>query len=580
MIADVVFDLPTPRAFSYAIPSGMSLQRGQRVRAPLRRHSRIGIVVALRDGADAGLEAIERVVDSGAILSSAALEVGSWAAEESLSSWGSTLMAFLPPPARRRVEEVAPAAEFHPAGASTPELWVGSAREDHLIERLRRSAGSALVIAPDRVSAARWAQRLEALRLDSGASEAARRAAWFAAARGRARIVTGTRSALLAPLPPPATLVLVDEHDSAHKPPGAPRLHSRELLLRRSLLEGSRFLMLSGTPSVESWWRAQEQHAIRVHGERGPWPLLIPADTRGILPNHPLTLPLTRAIEEASRRDRRVALIVTRRAATLLCTDCGAILRCADCAVPLEFSRARRALSCRICGRGEPLPDHCPSCHGHRLLPFGWDAERVEAAVRRRFPKLTVSREDPRAQALIGAASILKVAAPGTFDCVGIVALDRLLSVPDFRGGERAFELLWAAAEATSPRGRVIVQTLHPEHYAIEAVKMQDLETFYQREVKLRAELGYPPFRRLCALSVTGPSDEARNLAEQCLEMLRGIEGLTVYPPAPIGGVKNPRWQLVVKGPQDLPRIISPLLAPLLERRRRRGGIVRVEMDP
>lgn len=580
MIADVVFDLPAPRAFSYAIPSGLSLQRGQRVRAPLRRHSRIGIVVALRDGAGVGLETIEGVVDSGAILSSAALELGSWAAEESLSSWGSTLMAFLPPPARRWVEEVAPAAELHPAGLSTTELWVGSAREDHLVEQLRPSAGSALVITPDRASAAQWAERLEAARLDGGAPEAARRAAWFAAARGRARIVVGTRSALLAPLPPPATLVLIDEHDPAHKPPGAPRLHSRELLLRRSLLEGSRFLMLSGTPSVESWWRAQEQGAIRVHGGQRSWPLVIPSDTRGILPNHPLTLPLTRAIEEASRHARRAALIVTRRATTLLCADCGAIFRCADCAVPLEFSRARRTLSCRICGRAEALPDQCQGCRGHRLLPFGWDAERVEAAVRKRFPKLTVSREDPRAQVVIGTAGILRAAAPGTFNCVGIVALDRLLSAPDFRGGERAFELLWAAAEATAASGRVIVQTLHPEHYAIEAAKRQDLEIFYQREIKLRAELGYPPFRRLCALSVTGPSHEARTLAEQCLEMLRGIDGLAIYPPAPLGGGANPRWQLVVKGPPDLPRIIAPLLAPLLERRRRRGGIVRAEMDP
>jgi primosomal protein N' len=148
MIADVVFDLPAPRAFSYAIPNGMSLQRGQRVRAPLRRHSRVGIVIALRDGAGGGLEAIEGVVDTSAILSSAALELGSWAAEESLSSWGSTLMAFLPPPARRPVEEVAPAAELHPAGASTPELWVGSGREERVIDQPRRSVWIAALRTP------------------------------------------------------------------------------------------------------------------------------------------------------------------------------------------------------------------------------------------------------------------------------------------------------------------------------------------------------------------------------------------------------------------------------------------------
>ena len=130
-------------------------------------------------------------------------------------------------------------------------------RHAELVSALRET-GAALVIAPDRDGAARWAERLEAARLDSGESPSARRAAWLAAARGRARIVVGTRSALLVPLPPPATLVLLDEHDPAHKPPGAPRIHSRELLVRRAAIEGSRLLLLSATPSAESWWRADD----------------------------------------------------------------------------------------------------------------------------------------------------------------------------------------------------------------------------------------------------------------------------------------------------------------------------------
>ena len=138
-----------------------------------------------------------------------------------------------------------------------PELWTGVQRHADLVSALR-GTGAALVIAPDRDGAARWAERLEAARLDSGESPSARRTAWLAAARGRARIVVGTRSALLVPLPPPATLVLLDEHDPAHKPPGAPRIHSRELLVRRAAIEGSRLLLLSATPSAESWWRADD----------------------------------------------------------------------------------------------------------------------------------------------------------------------------------------------------------------------------------------------------------------------------------------------------------------------------------
>src|SRR5262249_10969034 len=147
----------------------------------------------------------------------------------------------------------------------------------------------------DREGAARWATWLGAVRLDSGAPDGVRRAAWFAAARGRARITVGTRSALLTPMPPPATLVLLDEHEAAHKPPGPPRIHSRELLKRRAALEGCRLLLLSATPSVESWWHAESHHAIREDPRAAVWPEIVTADTRGILRNHPLTLPLTRS---------------------------------------------------------------------------------------------------------------------------------------------------------------------------------------------------------------------------------------------------------------------------------------------
>ncbi len=590
MIADVVFDLPLHRSFSYAIPGGLELHRGQRVSAPLHGRSRVGVVVALRYADEAGLKTIERAVEKVPILSTAALELGRWAAGESLSSWGSTLLALLPPPARRGAEVVAPPPEPrsrsltpHPPDTPPAELWVGANREARLLERLRAEAGSVLVIAPDKEGAGRWAGSLDAARLDSGVPEAARRSAWFAASRGRARIVVGTRSALLTPLPPPATLVLLNEHDPAHKPPGAPRMHARDLLMRRATLEGSRLVMLSATPSVESWWWAETRQVIRASRQVEPWPEIITADTRGILRNHPLTLPLTRAIEDTTRAGRRVALIVTRRAAGLICTECGALFRCPACGVPLYFSRAQRTLVCRLCARAEPLPEHCPNCGGHRLFPFGWDAERVETAVFKRFPKLAVSRKDPRAQVLIGTPAILRGLAPGMLGGVGIVALDSLLSLPDFRGGERAFDLLWAAAEAVGPGGRVIIQTLHPEHYAVQAVKEHGLRIFYERELKLRSELGYPPFRRLCLVSVRSRSQsEAHALIGHCARGLRGITGLTVYPPAPAGGARAPsaRWQLVIKGPTELPWLISPVLSPFIERRKRGGGVVEVEMDP
>jgi primosomal protein N' (replication factor Y) len=583
VIADVVFDLPRQQPFSYAVPPGLTLQRGQRVSAPLHGRTRVGVVVALRDTERSGLKAIERAVESVPILSAAGLELGRWAAEESLSSWGSTLLAFLPPVAGRGADVVAPPSAPHQSPASPAELWVGARRKAQLVQELRDGAGSALVIAPDREGAARWAAWLDATRLDSGAPDSVRRAAWFAAARGRARITVGTRSALLTPLPPPATLVLLDEHEAAHKPPGPPRIHSRDLLGHRAMLEGSRLLLLSTTPSVESWWRAESRHAIREDLEAASEPEIIMADTRGILRNHPLTLPLTRSIEDTTRRGRRVLLVATRRIGALICTECGNLFRCVDCGVPLGFSRETKMLTCRLCARTEPLPDHCAHCGGHRLSPLGWDPERVEAAVSKRFPKLTVSRADLRAQVVVGTPAALRRFPPGRLGCVGIVALDGLLSMPDFRGGERAFQLLWASAGAVAPDGRLVIQTLHPDHYAVQAVKDRDRRSFYTQELQLRGDLGYPPFRRICVVSVRARGEsEARARLAECAETLHGIAGLTVYPPGPIAasGTRTGRWQFVIKGPTDLPRLIGPSLAPYLERGRRAGAVVEVEMDP
>ncbi|HZP39057.1 MAG TPA: hypothetical protein VFE48_21430 [Methylomirabilota bacterium] len=584
MIADVVFDIPIDQAFSYAVPAGLQVSRGQRVSAPLSGRSRIGVVVALREGDPAGLKPLQRAVEPVPVLSDTALALTRWAADESLCSWGSTLLALLPPPPRGAgAATVSPPAEPAAAHARRPELWTDHRREARLAETLERDAGAALVIAPDREAAARWARRLDAARLDSGVSESERREAWYAASRGRRRVVVGTRSALLAPLPPPATLALIDEHDAAHKPPGAPRLHSRDLLLRRAALEGSRLLLLSATPSVETWWRAQDRQITAAAAPAGPWPQVITADTRGILRNHPLTLPLTRAIDESARHGRRVALIVSRRAAALACDECGAILRCPDCGVPLALPRDRQELRCPLCARRDAPPEQCADCGGHRLSPFGWDPERVQVSVVRRFPRLGVSRQSQDAQVVIGTPALLRLLPARSVGCVGFVALDGLLRVPDFRAGERAWQLLWAAAEAVMPDGRVIVQTQHPEHYAVRSAQAQDRAIFYKEELRFRAELGYPPFRRLCQISTRAREDDrARALAEECAAALRGLEGLTIYPPASASPARTRtgRWRFVVKGPADLPHRLAPALRPLLGKRRGSAGVVEVEMDP
>jgi primosomal protein N' (replication factor Y) len=484
-----------------------------------------------------------------------------------------------------------------PRGAERA-LLVGAGRERRLLERIAATAGTALVLVSDLEAAARWARRLAGLgdvaRLDSGVDDAERSRAWKLLGSGALRLGVGTRSALLAPLPAGASLVVIDEHDPAHRPPGAPRIHSRDVALHRAECERLGALFTAATPSVEMWWRAERRQLVLDAAGPGPWPAVTIADTRGILRREPLTPPLARAVREALAAGRRVFLGVSRLTSALACDDCGAVARCASCGIALAYTRAGAVLACRLCGQTSPAGDTCASCAGHRLSPFGWGAERVEHAVRRRFPRARVARYDPEstrgargeaqraaaaaADVVIGTRGALRLFGRGALGLAGFVSPDQLLRLPDFRASERAFALVWAAAERVRPDGQVVIQSQNPTHYALEAVARQDLPTFYRHELKFRAELGYPPFRRLAVITARDrTAGDSERLAERVMAALRGVPGATVYPPPPGPGRERAR-RVVVKGHADLPAQLRSALADFGPSRGR--GIIEVEVDP
>jgi primosomal protein N' len=596
VIADVAFDAPVDHPFSYRVPPDLTVAGGQRVLAPLRGARRVGMIVRLREGDEGGLKAILGLADRAPVLSTARLQLVEWIARESLSSVGSTCAALLPPPgggAPPREVGGPDAAGARPA----VELLIGAGRERRLLERVGH-ARHALVIVPDVEAAARWARRLarlgSVLRLDSGADDVARAHAWARFADGGAGLGVGTRSALLAPLPPRALLALIDEHEAAHKPPGPPRIHSREVVLERARRERRPALLTAATPSVETWWRATDRGgAAMAPPAAGPWPAVTITDMRGILRREPLTPPLARAVRESLATGRRVLLLVSRLASSLACDECGEVVRCPACALALVYSRAAATLGCRLCGTAVPLMDACGHCRGRRLSPFGWGLERVEHAVRRRFAKARVARWDPEAsrgsrgeaqraaaaaaEIVIGTRGALRLFGPASLGLAGFVAPDQLLRLPDFRAGERMFALLWAAAERVGANGALVIQSQNITHYALDAVARQDLAAFYRPELKFRAELGYPPFRRLAVITLTGGAD-TRALAEEVAAALRASPRLTVYPP--VAERRERARRIVVKGDAELPVVLAGALEDFRGPRPKSRGIMDVEVDP
>lgn len=594
MIAEVAFDAPLP-PFSYAVPSGWTLAPGQRVLAPLRGAARVGMVVSVREATGQTLKEPLRVVDGLPVVGPAQLDLLAWIAAQSLSPLGSTAAALLPPAITGAAcPAPATASPSRPRGST---VLVGAGRERRLLDRLAALPGPALVLTADIEGAARWAHRLAkvgpVVRLDSGVSDESRADGWRALAAGAVRLAVGTRSALLAPLVEHATLVLVDEHEPDHKPPGAPRMHARDIVLERARREGHDVLLTAATPSVETWMRVTRGEIAIEKGPAPRWPSVAVADTRGILRREALTPALARAVRETLAAGRRVFLGVSRASSSLACDDCGTVLRCEACALALAHARSSQVLTCRLCGAAVTLPDRCPACQGHRLSPFGWGAERVEHAVRRRFPHARVARYDPdargargeaqraaaaAAQVVIGTRGALRLFGPSSLGLAGFVSPDQLLRLPDFRAGERAFALLWAAAERVMPDGAVVVQSQHPEHYVLEALRHAEIERFYAAESGFRAELGYPPFRRLAVIGARSRTrDEGRARIAAVEDALRGVRGVVAYPPALVRGRT---WRMVVKGPDTLPVLLGDALRALPARGRDTRDIMEVEMDP
>jgi primosomal protein N' (replication factor Y) len=292
---------------------------------------------------------------------------------------------------------------------------------------------------------------------------------------------------------------------------------------------------------------------------------------------------LQRALDEALGRGEQAILFLNRRgtATCVLCRDCGAVLRCPRCETPLIYHGPRARLVCHHCDYRQPQPDRCPECGSRRIRYFGLGTERLETAVAERWPAARLVRwdrdtarthaahtallqrfVDGAADVLIGTQMIAKGLDLPLVTVVGVILADTALNLPDFRASERTFQLLTQVAGRAGRGllgGRVILQTYHPDHYAVVASAAHDYAGFAAQELAFRHEQGYPPYRRLAKLVYEDdrPSRaraESENLAQILREALsrQGLPTTDVMGPAPpfFGRLRSRyRWQVLVRHP-------------------------------
>lgn len=428
---------------------------------------------------------------------------------------------------------------------------------------------------------------------------------WHKIRRGRARIVIGARSAVFAPVNPLGLVIVDEEHESSYKQEEAPRYHARDVAVLRAHREQAVAVLGSATPSMESYY----------HAQRGKYQLLqLPrrADAK--------TLPLVRVVDmrAAARKEKGVSifspklkgaidarlqageqtmLFLNRRgySASLQCPLCGYVAGCPHCSISLTYHRPAGQLRCHICGHAEAAPQVCPqpSCQNPQIRFAGIGTQRVEETLRKLFPKARVQRMDSDAlkrkedyrrilhafrqgkiDILLGTQMIAKGLHFPNVTLVGIIYADLSLHFPDFRAGERTFQLLTQVAGRAGRgdvEGEVFVQAFTPFHPAIQYARQHDYIGFYEQEIEFRQELGYPPAKRLCALTLRGRNEDKTRLAAKHLKKaiekgLADFDGLMLAGPAPAALLRAEdffRYQLALRA--NRMAALSKRLQPLIQ---------------
>ncbi len=422
--------------------------------------------------------------------------------------------------------------------------------------------------------------------LHSSLSPGERHDNWWRIKEGTAEVVLGARSAVFAPLEDIGVIIMDEEHENTYKQNDAPRYHTRDVAKWRAYYHGAVFIMGTATPSLETYYEVQKRKVKlielteRIKGRALPDVDLVDMRKEFRSGNRSMfSTALYKAIRDTLSRNEQLILFINRRgfAGFQLCRECGNVIKCPSCEVSLTYHLVPEHLKCHYCGYRSPLYLNCPSCNSRYIRNFGLGTQKVEREVRELFPGAEVVRMDSdvitgrgfhetiwrafkekKASILIGTQMVAKgLDFPGV-TLVGVISADVALNLPDFRSGERTFQLLVQVsgrAGRGENQGRVIIQSYNPQNYSIKAAVSQDYKSFITEEYHRREMLNYPPFSQLILFRCSSPEDEKarreiENLKQRLKEVLPGEPGEFLGPaPAPLLKIKGHyRYHLLLKG--------------------------------
>jgi primosomal protein N' (replication factor Y) len=411
---------------------------------------------------------------------------------------------------------------------------------------------------------------------------------WWRVRNGEARVVVGTRSAIFAPLENIGLIIVDEEQENSYKQEETPRYHGRDVAVLRAKMENTLALLGSATPSLETFHHAMNGKyelltlASRV-AERSMASVEI-VDLREEFQRTKQTSPISAllhaGLEECLANGTQALILINRRGYSwsVLCRSCGASVQCENCSISMTFHKARNQLECHYCGSMQSVPVVCPKCQSKYIHFFGEGSEHLEERLRKEFPGARIARldrdtartkkqfqetlgafADGALDFLVGTQMLAKGHDFHRVTLVGVVSADSALTMPDFRAAERTFQLLTQVAGRAGRgdlKGRVLIQTFYPDHYAIEDAVKQDYRSFFDRELQFRKIMSYPPFSALANVIVRDTNlAKAISWARQLSEYFAPHDGkgLRVLGPAaaPLARLKKEhRFQFLLKSPK------------------------------
>ena len=454
--------------------------------------------------------------------------------------------------------------------------------------------------------------------LHSALSDQERAEQWHRIKRGDARIVVGTRSAVFAPVTDLALIIVDEEQDSSYKQEETPRYHARDVAVMRAKMANAVVVLGSATPSLESYFNAKKNKYVLItlpdRVEQRPLPEVELIDMRQEFQEtgHEQVISRKLAEEIKERMDRReqVMILLNRRGYSplVLCRSCGKTLECKNCAIALTHHKRARKMECHYCGYRAPVPQHCIHCGSEYVYFVGTGSEKLEELLHGMFPQARIGRLDRdtvrgredfermlagmnagEIDLLVGTQMIAKGHDIHNVTLVGVVGADMALGMPDFRAAERTFQLLTQVAgragRGDTP-GKVVLQTYFPDHYAVQFAAQHDFVGFYEKELRFRSWMHYPPYSALA--NVLLRSDKLHEALQwsgtlgQWFEKTRH-EGIRVLGPAaaPILRLKRDyRYHFVLKSPsrERLNTLLRMMLAYVAQQKIPRTQVI-VDVD-